>query len=268
MASCHRQLRLLPYWVLMVASVLLVGAGDAAAAQAPPELTTSRQAHALTLEEAAKYPVVHLHGVVTVPSAFGTSFFLSDTTGGIFIRSAIQSPKVKQGDYVDLQGIATPGQFAPEVLAQRLQVTGKGKLPPARVYPWQALTRGRQDSNWIAVRGVVHSADVEPLQGRPVLAMQVDMGENNMVTVLVTDYSAGGWEGFRGAKVRIVGASGSSFNTRRQFIGLRLYVAQVSDIVVEKSAGDPFNLPLRSIDRLLQFGDSGQTVRRPECGGS
>ena len=239
-----------------------------AAPAVPAELTTARRIHSLSAADANRSVPAHVHGVVTVLTDFGTSFFLQDATGGIYVLSTLTSPRLEQGMEVDVLGVAAPGQFAPVLNAQEVKVVGRKPMPPTRIYQWDELAGGKQYCNWVGIRGLVHSLAIRQLRGVPLLAMQVDIGSGNLVTAFFRDYPNSGWEKLRGAAVSMEGAAGAVFNDRRQFVALGLYITRLSDIHVEKPAsGDPFSLPVRSLDSLLRYGDNRGTVEQVKLRG-
>lgn len=230
--------------------------------QALPELTTVRQIRALTPDQAAKARPVRLLGVVTVLSGYRNWFFFQDATGGLSIERTVDLPVVQAGQQVELHGTTGPGQFAPIVTADKVTVLGKGTLPPARVTGLDQLLGGRQDAQWLAVRGVVRSAVVKQIWDHPVLLLSIDLGQGYQVSARVANFAGADWKRLRASLVTVRGVCGTVFNNRRQFIGLRIFASSLSDVKVERPApADPFDLPLRSLAGLLQFGDQREITQ-------
>jgi len=83
------------YWPYVSAGLLLALAGIAADCQAPnrpparlPLLTTTRQAHTLTYEQASRAYPVHLRGVVTFYDPYqegNPALFIADASGSILL---------------------------------------------------------------------------------------------------------------------------------------------------------------------------------------
>ena len=227
-------------------------------AQNFPALTKASAVRALTSDQARQARPVRLRGVVTVLSGWKSSFFFQDATSGISVDRSIDTPSVEAGQLVEIEGTTAPGLFAPLVNATRVTVLGKGKMPPARLAGFDELARGKLDSQWVAIRGVVRSAIVRPSWGRSVLFLQVDIGDGNRVMVRIHDFPETGLERLPGSTIFVRGVSGTIFNNKRQFVGLRLFATNLGDVQVERPApADPFNIPLRSLSNLLQFGDQG-----------
>ena len=232
-------------------------------AQTPLALTTSRQIRSLRDEEAARGSAVRLRGVVTALHSYVTSFFLADSTGGIFVKCSIDSLRVQPGQEVEVNGRVDKGSFAPLVLADSVKVIGRGKLPTPRVFRWEELADGKLDSQWGELRGVIRSVSTETRYGRPMVVLKVELSIGNSILAYVTDFSTAKVDGLRGATVRISGVAGSVFNDRRQFLGPKWFVSNLGAIVVERPAPTRlFDLPLRSLDSLLRFDATQDTERQ------
>src|SRR5580692_3946162 len=120
-------------------------AGVAAGGQTPgrilstlPLLTTTRQAHTLSFQEASRAYPVHLRGVVTFydPYQDGVpALFIADATGGIFINMAPHStPPIHVGSVVEVSGVTDPGGYAPIIEGPRITIEG-GTQPLPKPLP-------------------------------------------------------------------------------------------------------------------------------------
>jgi diguanylate cyclase (GGDEF)-like protein len=211
---------------------------------------------------------VRLRGVVTVVTDWRSSFFLQDATSGIFVRRSNDSPQLQAGQFVEVQGVIRPGNFAPIVLMNDVRVLGKGQMPHARFFDSDQLAGGKQDSQWLALRGIVRAAVVKRSRDHLALFLDLDIGAGNMVQVLVYDFSDVLWHRLPGATISVRGACGTLFNDKRQFAGLRMFVSSLREIAVERPAlTNPFELPLRSLDGLLQFGEAGGFIQPVKVSG-
>jgi PAS domain S-box-containing protein len=218
------------------------------------ELTTVSEVRALTPDQSRAAIPVRLKGVVTVLSGWKNSFFFQDATAGISVNRLNDSPPLQPGLEVELLGVTSPGMFAPVVLEQSATIVGPGKIPEARLFDAAGLAGGKQDSQWLAIRGVVRSAAVRPAWGRQVLFLEVDIGAGDLVTVRVHDFPSEGWRRLSGAIVTVRGVCGTVFNDKRQFVGLRIFAANLDDVKVEEPApANPFDIPLQTLDNLFRF---------------
>lgn len=239
------------------------GPGTGPGAGVGAELTSVREIRGLSSAQAQQAHPIHLHGVVTVLSGWKSSFFFQDETSGISVDRENDTPAVHSGDEVDIRGVTGPGRFAPVVLAKTVTVLGKGKLPATRFFSPAELAGGKQDSQYIAVRGMVRSAGVQTLWGRQALVLNLDIGGGSRVDVRVHDFSPQGFGALIGASVIVQGVCGTVFNDKRQFVGVRLFAASLDDVKIEKPAtGAPFELPVQPLDSLLQFDEHNGAISR------
>jgi PAS domain S-box-containing protein len=218
------------------------------------ELTTVRQVRALTPVQAGRRLPVRIRGVVTVLSGWKSSFFFQDATAGISVDRTNDTPPLIAGLEVEIHGVTGAGLFAPIVLASDVKVLGKGTFPAAPTFDFSELASGRQDSQWIGVHGTVRSANVKQAWGRSVLFLTMDVGRGNLITVRVHDFPASGAEYLVAAQVSVRGVCGTVFNDKRQLVGLRMFVQNLTHVHIETPApGDPFNGRASPLTSPLQF---------------
>lgn len=260
------RLRTLNRWgALLFSGLFLAGlsfAGAAARAgfaNEPPgtlrTITTAREAHSLTSEEAKRAYPIHLRGVVTYfDTDTGTGFgalYVHDASGSIFVKMRAGSIKpLPIGSLVDVRGVSDPGGFAPIVDRAQIQVIGHSALPTdaARVSRTQ-LFAGEFEGQWVEVEGIVHSVTGSSHTVTVELAMADGILFATTVRVPGVSYS-----GLVDAKVRIVGDEAPLFNSSAQMIGARVVFPNLSTMqVVEPAPGDPFTMPTVPIDNLLRW---------------
>jgi PAS domain S-box-containing protein len=264
-----RELSVLPVsrlgWVGEAAAVLLF-AFPAAKAQERKAPTSIKAIRSLSPADAGRGNRLQLKGVVTALSGWRNSFFVQDATGGVSVdRKDIVD--VHAGDEVEVDGITGPGLFAPIMVADHVRVLGRGRLPSAREFTYDDLAGGKQDSQWIEVRGIVHSAAVAESWGRPVLALVIDIG-GGTVTARIHDFEPQDPGRFVDATVLVRGVCGTNFNAKRQFIGLRLFVPNLSFVTVEGATlPDPFAISEIPIQGLSQFDPALRVRHRVKVSG-
>lgn len=214
-----------------------------------PVIDTALAVHQLTGTAALlRYPV-RLRGVVTFSDPFNGILFVQDHTDGMFISPDDEKhATLRTGDLVEVRGETTPGQFAPGVTRGRLQLLGSAPLPtPDRNHIEEAFL-GLRDCRWIELQGVIQSvaagsretvahlvAGTHHLQARILAPLQELLPLVN-------------------SSVKLRGVCGALFNNRRQLLGIVVYVPGRQFLEVEQAApADPFALPLRTVETLLQF---------------
>jgi two-component system sensor histidine kinase/response regulator len=240
-----------------------IGSVGLAAQQAAalPTLNHVEQVRGLKPEQAALGYPVRLQATVTYVDYAWGNLFVQDSTGGIFVQGDNQAANLKRGELVEVIGVSSEGDFAPTVVSSRIRVLGQGEQPVARPVSFEHLFSGKEDSQWVEVRGVVRSIRKEEDH----LYLEIVSGGGRFKAEI---------PGFSGtdlplylvdAGVAIHGACATNFNQKRQLTGFRVLIPELGDIQIEEPA--PQNLtsiPLRTIGSLMQFspqGESGHRVR-------
>ena len=100
---------------------------------------------------------VRLRGVVTYYERDWELLFVQDATAGIFVWPRGERFSIKAGDMVEVEGASGPGQYAPIVDRPRVRVLGSGTMPASRLVTLEHLVTGREDSQWVGMRGTIRS---------------------------------------------------------------------------------------------------------------
>jgi diguanylate cyclase (GGDEF)-like protein len=214
----------------------------------------------LAQEEASRGVPVRLRGVVTAFSGYKNSFFFDDGSGGISVDRT-DSAEVKVGDEVEILGMSGPGLFAPVVLASEVRVLGRAPQPKARPATYADLVGGGLDSERIELQGVVRSAKMAKSFDRDMLLLRLDVGASN-VLVYFQDFAGLDYKNLVDATIRIRGVSGTTFNSKRQSIGIYLDVPSRTDMDILQPAGpDPFSAKALPVRNALRFGQKPHRVK-------
>src|SRR5215469_2494165 len=240
--------------------VLAISAGGLrCVAQNPPKtpmpLTHADQVRQLSAEQAAQTLPVKIRGVVTVDFP-APDFFIQDSTAGIYVEGNRSTAFPHHlGDLVEIEGFTGPGKFAPVVREQRTRVIGQTTLPKGKLYSFNELAEGRMDSQWVKVRGIIRSVDIDRTSWHETaLAMRVASG-NGEFAVRVPITQEQDFSPWINREVLIEGVCGSLFTARRQLSGILFYVPRTSYLHIEPPARET------SVSALLQF-SPGQGRRR------
>jgi signal transduction histidine kinase/DNA-binding response OmpR family regulator len=234
------------------------GAVEAGPRALPLLQSTSRIRNLSVVEAARAYPV-KLSGVVTYFDEIERLLFLQDHEGGIFVDPpASFAGRLDAGAEVEIEGVSEPGDFAPSIIASRITPLGKGPLPPPFNASVEDILRGVADSAWVELDGIVES--ISPEQGQ--FALDVTLGEHRYKVRLRSSLAFA--SSLLNATVRLRGACGSRFNSRRQLLGVEVMVPGPEFVHVEKAAPDLAQMPVSPIGQLLRFRpgeSSGHAVR-------
>ncbi len=219
--------------------------------QAPKDvriLTTIAQVHALSAEEAARALPVRLRATVTYINPLSHVFFVQDETGPTFVSSThLRDFGVAAGDRVDLTGVTGPGNFAPVVMNASAARLSGGSMPEPALASFDDLFSGRQDSAWVRTEGVVQSVDTGHAEDQ----FWLQWGQHRYQVLIANPLH----EPLPppDARVEVSGVCGTLFNSKRQILGIQVYVPSPRFIRVLAQAQNAAQLPVRPINDLLRF---------------
>jgi signal transduction histidine kinase/CheY-like chemotaxis protein len=195
--------------------------------------------------------------------------FFQDETAGIFVWIEQTDLPVTVGSLVEVDGNTTPGDFAPSIEHARIRILGHAALPEPGRKSLQDLLTGKEDSQWIAVNGIVHSVTLEDRlppdmrKGPPQLVLGIASG-NSKLKVRIRDFRHDrDYSYLIDSSVTVRGACGTLFNDRRQLVGIQIFAPSVADVTVDlPSTADPYSLPVLPVNSLMQFTPAQVSGRR------
>jgi signal transduction histidine kinase len=251
--SCNRGFNLV---VFAIAIAYSLRASGQTLAKTPITLLHADRIRRLTPEQAAMGYSVKVRGVITM-DAPAPDFFVQDETAGIFVEGST-SPRFTHviGEFVEIEGVTGPGKFAPVIRETKLRVLGHRALPKAPLFHFSQLENGQQDSQWVQVRGIVRSAELDKTSWRePTLALRVasEGGEFNVRVPIDREQNFSSWVD---SEILIEGVCGSLYNADRQLTGVLFYVPRLSFIKIEAPAKE---VP---VSALLRFSPGMETHHR------
>jgi signal transduction histidine kinase len=223
-------------------------------AQTPTEeLHTVAAIRGLTVEQTRQKIPVRLHGVVTFFDENLYSRFIQDETVGIYLQFPLNvaPPMLVPGQFVEVTGVASPGEYAPVVLVDTVRVTDKRPLPLAKPVTYEQLASGAEDSQFVETAGIVRS--VRKLEGSPYHQIEIVTGGGRLL-IFANELPVQHPEELLDSTVRVRGVCSTQFNHQRQLFAIRLMVPRPDDLtIVIPATKDPFAIPARAIGSLLQF---------------
>ena len=224
-------------------------------------LTTAAQIRSLPPEIARLEQPVSLEGVITYNDPGTETMFVQDRSAGIFVapRGMQAALEVKAGDRVLLSGVSGPGDFAPEVEKPRVRVIGRSPFPAPSRMSVEDIFLGRADSQWVELEGIVQNTALEG--GHPVATLA--WGPHRFKVWLSGSQAVP--SSWIDARVRVRGACGTVFNSKRQLLGIQLYVPALDQFtVLEQPPAGAFEAAIHPVKSLLQFSpgeSSGHRIR-------
>lgn len=215
------------------------------------ELRTAAAVRELTVEQARQPMRVHLRGVVTFFEESLYSRFIQDDTAGIYLQVSTNTPPLFPGQVVDVEGVSSPGEYAPIVVPEKVRVVGQTALPAPASVTYEQLASGKEDSQFVEITGVVRS--VQSLDGSQYHLIEIATGGGRL-SVYARELPVRQPEELLDSTVRVRGVCSTLFNHQRQLFAIRLMVPRPEDFVIELPAPqDPFAIAARPIGSLLQF---------------
>jgi diguanylate cyclase (GGDEF)-like protein len=219
-------------------------------------LTTAREAHSLTSEEATRALPIHLRGVVTYfDPDFGSgqpAIFFHDATGCIFIKQTSKlTEQLFTGALVDVRGVSAPGGFGPVVGNPEIRVLGRAPLPPnAPRVSLATLKTGAEDAQWVEVEGSIHRIIEYPHSVTLLLEM-----EDGPIDITMVKEAGATYSNLVDAQVRIHANAAPTVNADGQMIGVHLQLPNLSALhILQRAPADPFAGPAVPLASLLHLG--------------
>ena len=237
-------------WLLLLAAS---GTAPVGGKSPPPAkaLQTASEIRELTPEQAAQGRPVLLRGVVTFWDQSLFSRFVQDGTAGIYIQEMTNMPPVAQGQMVEVQGVTSPGEYAPVIVPTRITVTGEAQLPTAKPVTAVELVGGTEDSQFVEISGIVRSVRYEE-ESQCHLIDIVAGGER--FTAFAKELPVSQPVTLVDSIVKVRGVCSTQFNRLRQSLGFRLLVPRPGDLMVEKAiSANPYDGAVQPISSLLRF---------------
>ena len=243
-------------------------------AQEPVLLTTCAAVRALSESQAARGLPVHVKAVVTlVPSDAPGRLTVDDGTG-IWVAAQPSSEaetsvgQARVGDVVEIEGHTHEGRFAPTITIARLRIVGRAKLPPARHLAYLGSESGLHDSQRVTISGIVQSAASLPRGTHSELKLLVST-PTGPFTFVLSDDSPFAATNLIDSAVSLTGVFRAYFNSRRQFLGVRIYTNDPGDLhIVQAAVADAFAAPELSLAEATAFSAQGSDGHRRRVRGT
>jgi hypothetical protein len=222
-------------------------------------LTTAREAHDISLEEAARGYPVRFRGVVTFYDPYidsrHTALFVDDSTASIFIPIPNRPIlPLKAGTEVEVTGISGTGDYAPVILQGHVRVIGESHVPENAPRPTMAeLLAGTKDGQWVEIEGIIHAVRLQPKD------VTVDVATvGGSISAVAPREPGDDYDSLIDAKVQIRGNAVPVFNGNRQMVGARILFPSMGEVrIVQPPPPDPFAMPAIPVAQLLWFSPGG-----------
>ena len=235
---------------------------------AAEELHTVEAIRELPIAQTEQNIPVRLHGVVTFFDERLYSHFIQDNTAGIYLQfpTNMGPPALFPGQTVDLTGTCSPGEYAPVVVVDHLEVGGKGPLPPAKVVTYEQLASGVEDSQFVEIKGIVRS--VRLLEDSEYYLIEIATGGGRLL-VYAKELPVKNTDDLLDSTLMVRGVCSTLFNHKRQLFSIRLMVPRPEDLEIKiQASSNPFTMITSPMDSLLQFAPQETYGHRVKVAGS
>ncbi len=231
------------------------------AANSLPALTEIAKIRKLSGREARKNYPVKVRGVVTYADPDPPMIFVQDASWGIYVNTLSQPLDLKTGHLVEIEGNTEAGATYPVIFTRKVRDLGMAPLPAAKSVTVDQFFYGEADSLRVELEGIVRTvsgdsdhAFLELVSGGIRFPVIIPGYQNRRLPLELVD-----------SRIRIRGSVGILVNLKNQINGSRLYTPDIRDITIIQSApGDPFSMPIRPINSLMNFSSgnfSGHRIR-------
>jgi signal transduction histidine kinase len=217
------------------------------------EIMSIAEIRNLPMEQMNPKTPVRLRGVVTFYDESLFSRFIQDETAGIYLQfpTGVVPPALVPGQTVEVVGVWNPGEYAPVVMVENIQVTGKGELPPAKPVSFTQLATGMEDSQFVEVSGIVRS--VQAVEKTSFYQIDITTGDGRL-RVFAKTLPVAQPDELIDSTVRVRGVCATQFNQQRQLFAIRIMVPVPEDLKIEIPAPEGIMAAApRPIGSLLQF---------------
>jgi signal transduction histidine kinase/CheY-like chemotaxis protein len=153
---------------------------------------------------------------------------------------------LRVGARVHLVGLTAPGDFAPMIVNPSFTVGGVRALP-APIASKEEIFVGSLDSSRVRLEGVIKAAHI----AREHTVFDLQHGTHSFEANLPIEVKNA--DQLLDARVRVTGVAGTHFNSRRQFLGVFVFVPDMAGIDILRRGPDPDTMPTRSVSALMQF---------------
>ena len=203
--------------------------------------------HGLSASEAAKKYRVELDTTITfLDPSFGL-IFVQDKGPGFYIDGqGVDFTPLRVGARVHLVGVTAPGDFAPMIVNPSFTV-GDQRALPAPIAGKEEIFVGSLDSSRVQLEGVIKAVHI----AREHTVFDLQHGTHAFEANI--PFEVKDVDQLVHARVRVTGVAGTHFNSRRQFLGVFVFVPSMADIDILRRGPDPNTMPMRSVSALMQF---------------
>ena len=209
------------------------------------EITNFSQFYRLPQEKSAPSRSVRFKGVVLCYDLGWGQLYVHDGSETAYFNPRDFQIQMEQGQSVEITGTALVAGNNPALTNLQIRVLGRVSLPAATsLRVWEM---GRRFGQWVETEGRVRVVE----NSRDRLALIISHQGKNCLVYVMGPLGKDEFRRLMDAKVQVRGINGSKV-VKGELDSAILYAASVADVkIIEPSRVDPQELPVVSIDALL-----------------
>jgi signal transduction histidine kinase len=199
----------------------------------------------LSLGQAKSNLPVRIRGLVTCYD-HGRVFFVQDETAGMFVYYTGDRLPLRQGQYVQVTGVANQGRFSPIVGSPIIQTLEAGPTIHPQSVSLARVELGGLDAQWVEFTGIIRAQAISDSR------LRLDLADPpQRITVWIPNYQGYEQLPLTGSLVRVRGVVGTSVSDRGQLQGFQVFANTIADITILNAApADPFSMTPRLVRDL------------------
>lgn len=239
-------------------------------------LTSVAQVQQLKPDELVRKIPAKIKGVVIGSVNANQNLRVQDSSGGISVHlgtsSGSRQPQV--GELVEVEGVTSPGAFAPVILAQKVRRLGNSSMPEPIHPRWDQLLNGTLDCAYVEIEGIligVAGHELTLLCADGILTVNLEgsriAGRTNALSCLLPGF-ASSETSVVGSLVRLRGCYMPYRNMQGRYVVHGKIHLNTPLLMIEQMApSDPFSLPAKKIADLLWFDPHASALKRTKLNG-
>ena len=189
-----------------------------------------------------------------------------DSGNGIYVRVPETTPNLERNQVVQVHGKTTRGSFAPEVIADTIEVVGVSALLEPRAVDLMEISR-LKDGDDVQIEGVVRGAEEDLSLDPPRLFLDLATA-GGMIRLWILHFDQAEAARFIDARVAARGVVRFLGTARRQPGTLRFLMNSTADLaMIDPPPDDPFSLPEQALLDILAYAPHGRVDRRIHVSG-
>jgi diguanylate cyclase (GGDEF)-like protein len=246
--------------------VIFVGWTTAVLAAAPGTLTSLREVHSLTNEQAALAPAAEFEATVTYFRGYEKTLFVQDQGIGIYVAATTKLNLVP-GDRILIRGLAHDS-FRPIVESSDITLLHHGAIPAPVPASFVDLVQAKQDCQYVTVRGLVRSAEMDRSSGRDVTSIEL-LTDGGYIGIAMDNSDPAKLDGLLDADVEISGVASGRFDGKMQETGALIHAPDFSYLkILSKAPVNAWDTPVARMDEVLKALNTRDLTQRVRVQGT